>query len=252
MAGVFEQSPVVLYLAAHQKGKQDAQDKHNDAENINAHLQSDIRGSHSGQTQCGRALAQHHVVQSGPQEKCGHTDGNGSGVVVIALVDIGRVAQTCRQEKADHKADKQSKAKAQPVKADIVSSGIAEQKIRNQGSNAGGVEHRIGYGAQFFFLHGSIQEYAQNGGDGIENIDTPRAEADGQQNAKGRHIVGFCTGQADKQCAEKTNQAHIQESGGVTAQSKVVGGDFTGLRHNVPQAGKHSVSVGHKECCHDK
>ena len=163
--------------------------------------------------------------------------------MVIALVDIGCVGQTCRQEEANHKANEQSKAEAQPVKADIVNSGIAEQKIRDQGGDTGGIEHSVGHSAQLLLLHSGIQENAQNGGDRIQKIDAPRAKADGEDHTQSGDLIGLCAGQADEQRAEQTHQAHIQEGGGVAAKGKVVSGDLTGLGHNLPQAGKHTASV---------
>ena len=90
-----------------------------------------------------------------------------------------------------------------------------------------------------------LQEY-------IENIHTPRAKADGQQNAKGSYLIGLCTGQIAQIGAEQTHQTHIQEGGSKATQSKIVGGDLARLGHNLQKTVNHIAPVGHNNGRNDK
>ena len=74
----------------------------------------------------------------------------------------------------------------------------------------------------------------------------PGAEADGQQNAQGGDLVGLAAGQADQAGADQAYQAHIQECAG-EAIGEIVGGNFAGIPHNVPQILEHILAVGHNE-----
>ena len=113
-------------------------------------------------------------------------------------------------------------------------------------------QHGIDQGAGLFILHQSIQHPAQNAGPHIEDVDAPGAEAYGEDQCQGGHIVGGGLQQHIKPGAGQTHQTHIQEGGGVTAHSEVVGGHLTGIAEDLPQAGEHIAPVGHKKCRNQK
>ena len=109
----------------------------------------------------------------------------------------------------DYDAYKQSNAKSCPVEAYRFKIGVAEQKVGDQGRNAGGEHHGIGLCAQLLLLHQAVEAHTQDGGDHVQRIDAPGAETDGQQYAQGGYIVGLTAGQEAKRGAEQTNQTHV-------------------------------------------
>ena len=168
LAGVLHQRPVGLGSAAHQQCKHNAKAKQRAAEGVGSHGGGYLRRSQGGQFQArGGVGAQHYIVKHCPQEECGKADGNGGGVVVKALVDIGCVTQACRQEETDDAANHDRQNNAQSVEADVLCAGVAEQQIGDQRCNAGGEHHSVHIRGQFFFLYQAVKGNTQHCGEHI-------------------------------------------------------------------------------------
>ena len=102
--------------------------------------------------------------------------------------------------------------------------GIAHQDLGNKGRQTGGQHHEIGIVAQRLFLYQAIYHNAHHSGPDVQNVNAPGTEADGQDGDQHRFMVGFVSGDAVEQRADQTQQTHIQEGRGITADGEGVGG----------------------------
>ena len=246
---ILQQIPVILGLAAHEEGHHDANAKHRTAEDIHRQLGSNLqrvsgRGSRQGHAQ--------GLIQNGLQEEGHHTDRQRSGIQIKALVNLGRIGKTGRQEKADGHTHSHSQQRAVPGEGDDILTGIAEHQIGDQGRNTGGEQHGIDIGADLLLLHQAVNYHTQEGRPNIHDIDAPGAEAQSQNEGQVRAVIGHRTGQAIQAQANSTHQRHIQEGGSIATHSEIVGGNLAGVRQDLPQAAEHPAAVGHTKCRNQK
>ena len=162
------------------------------------------------------------------------------------------MGQAGGQEEADGKAHRQSQEHAGEMKAYGFRVGIAHHELGDQRGDAGGKQHHIHIGSEFFPLHQAVEHHAQNAGPHIQHIDAPGGEAQGKQEGQGGHIVGRGIKNHKQRQAEKGHQAHVQEGGRIAAQGEIVGGDLVGLADDAIQPGEHLPPVWHQHCRRQK
>ena len=128
--------------------------------------------------------------------------------------------------------------------------GIAHQKIGQQRCKSGTEEHGIDICQRLVFFQKICHHNTQDGEPHIQNIDTPAAEAQGQQECQRGNIVDCGLGQRIQQRHGQSHQCHIQKGCSITANGEIVGGNLCRTHQNLPQAGEHGCPVRHKNCCH--
>ena len=186
------------------------------------------------------------------QQEGGHADGQSGGIQVKALVDLGGMGQSCRQEEADAHAHQHRQAQTGPMEAQGLGMGIAEEHLGDQRGDARGEQHGVHLAGELFPLHGGIQHHAQHGEPHVQHVDAPGAEAQGQHKGQGGHVVHRGFQKVIQARQHKAQQGHVQERGRKPAQRKIVGGNFAGGGQNLPQSGEHFAPVRHTECAHQE
>ena len=244
-----QQRPVLLRLAAHGQREHNAQTEQDAAEQIHRqpgrHLQRIGRGR-------GGQVNAHGLIQHGIEEKREQSHRQSGGVQVETLMHLGGMGQPRGQEEADAETHDQRHRQPRQVEAHHLGIGIAHQQITDQRRNAGGEQHGVDVCAKFFLLHQTVEDDTQHRRPDIEDVDAPGAEPQGQHKGQGGDVIGRRAAQDIQSQAAQPHETHVQKCRGVAAHGKIVGGDFSRLAHDLPEAGKHGVSVRHTHRCNEE
>lgn len=222
VAGVAEQTPVVLRAAAQHERADNAQAEHAEAEHI-GHIPA--RDAEIGARAAGQRAAERLIEQSADEEGR-QADGHRGGIEVIALVHLRRVDQPGGQAEADEQADRNGQQDALPAEADDIRMGIADHQVREQRADAGREDHGVDLVRGIFALDQAVQQHAKEAEPEVQDVDAPEAEPGRQQKGEARRGVDLDLREAVEGREDEADEARVQERSGVAAVIKIVGRDL--------------------------
>ena len=166
-----QQTPVCLHGTTHEPGHHDTTAKQDNTEHI-----TDDRCCHrQGFCQC-RQFNAAGLEQRCVQEESSHTHRQRCGIQGETLMDLGRIGQAARQEKADKAANNQRQNHTEEAEANGTGIRITKHQFRDQGRKTRGEQHGMDQTAELFLVHQAVQNNAQHAEPHIQDIDTPGTE----------------------------------------------------------------------------
>ena len=219
VAGVPEEVRIALEaLPVEPEARQDAQAEEDHAE-----------GPHHPRmaaAQC-RLDLRHSVAQSLIQyrhrKQAQQHAGQGGGVQVVALVDVGGVGRQSGSEEADEHPHRQHQRRAaQGYAPDILAAGIAQQHLAGQGAQGRGEHGQVHILGERFLPHQGIDHNPQEKGPHVQKIDAPEGEPGGEEVSGDGAAPHRRPRQAGHGGAHKAHQRDVKERTGDAADLKVV------------------------------
>ena len=226
VAAVLHQVPIVLWLAAHEQGKDDAQPEDDEAEDVAHAPGGDLQ---IGQRLEGVQLPAQDAVKHRTQKERGHADGDGGGVEVVALVQIRGVCQSRRQEEADDQSDAEGEEKPRPREARNLCVRIAQEQVGDQRRKSRGEDHRVDIRAEAFPLDKAVKRHAEEAEPDVQHVDAPKGEACREQKGDDRGGVRLCLREEEQGGTDQADKTCVQERACVAAVVKIVGRDLCRL-----------------------